>query len=52
MTVIDLQHTHVYEDDECTVRITDKSGEPLTHANGFFFLAKAMADFLLPDAED
>lgn len=52
MTVIPLDHTHVYEDNECIVRITDKQGEPLTNATGFFYLAKALADFLLPDEED
>lgn len=51
MTVIPLTHTSVYEDDECVVRVTDKAGEPLTNANHFFYLAKAIADVLLPAGE-
>jgi hypothetical protein len=52
MTVIDLIHSRLYEDDECSVRVTDKSGEPLTNANAFFFLTKAILDIILPDEED
>jgi hypothetical protein len=52
MTVQNLDHSGVFESNECTVRVMDKQGEPLSRANHAYYLMLALLDLFLPDEED